>query len=46
MPTPPFLDSSGQLVTRDRRSNPERRVGNIEVEHRGNQQVLDDDSND
>lgn len=42
MPRPPFLDSSGQLVTRDRRSSPERRVSNIEVEYRGRHQKADD----
>ena len=43
MARPPFLDSTGQLVTRDRRSSPDRRVGNIEVQFRGRHQPIDDE---
>lgn len=42
MPRPPFLDSLGQLVTSDRRRSPERRVSNIEVEHRVPRRKPDD----
>jgi hypothetical protein len=35
MPAPPFSDSSGVLVSRDRRKVPDRRIGNIKVNWRG-----------